>query len=122
MTHRRLRQFAVGVLAIATPLTASAQVSGSVTVGPLAVGAPALGWPALGALTIALALGAVVLPRRSSQPAARLLGVVALVLTAAVGHAAVANVIITADECRQVTQETYPALPNVELQSQCPNA
>lgn len=118
---RRLRQLAVGIAGITAPLTVSAQDGGSVTVAPLAAGAPALGWPALGALAIALGVGAVLMLRRSRQPGARLLGVVAMVLTAALGHGATANVIISGDECHQVTQESYPPLKNVELQSQCPN-
>ncbi|MGH7788625.1 MAG: hypothetical protein ACRERC_17270 [Candidatus Binatia bacterium] len=59
--------------------------------------------------------------RRSHPPGARLLGVVALVLTAAVGHGAVATVTISDDECREVTQEIYAAHGDTELQSQCPN-
>jgi hypothetical protein len=118
---RRLRQLAVAIAAITAPLTVSAQDGGSVTVAPLAAGAPVLGWPALGALAIALAVGAVLMLRRSRQPVAQTLGLVTLVLTAAVGYAAITNVIISGDECHQVTQKSYPPLKNVELQSQCPN-
>jgi hypothetical protein len=62
-------------------LAVSAQDGGSVTVAPLVAGAPVLGLPALGVLAIALAVGAVFMLRRSRQPGARLVGVVAIVLT-----------------------------------------
>jgi len=121
MMLRRLRQLAVAITAITAPVTVSAQDGGSVTVAPLGAGVPALGWPALGALAIALAVGAVLMLRRSRQPGARLLGVVAMVLTAAIGQAAITSVTISGDECHQVTQESYPPVKDVELQSQCPN-
>ena len=118
---RRFGQLAVGIAGITAPLTVSAQDGGSVTVAPLVAGAPVLGLPALGALAIALAVGAVLMLRRSRRPGARLLGVVAVVLTAAVVHGAITNVMISDDECHQVTQKSYAPLKNVELQSQCSN-
>jgi len=118
---RRVRQFAVGIAGITVPLAVSAQDGGSVTVAPLVAGAPVLGLPALGVLAIALAVGAVFMLRRSRRPGARLVGVVAIMLTAAVVHGAVTNVIISGDECHQVTQESYEPFKNVELQSQCSN-
>ncbi len=121
MTLRKLRQLAAGIAAITAPLTASAQDGGTVIVAPFAAGAPALGWPALGVLAIALAAGAMLMLRRAGQPGTRLLGVVAVLLTAAVGHGAANNVIISGDECHQRTQESYPPLKNVDLQNECPN-
>lgn len=118
---RRLRQLAVGIAGLTAPLTVSAQGIGSVTVAPLGAATPALGLPALGALALALALGGFVMLRRSGHTGARVLGVLALVLAAAVGHAAVSNVIISGDECHQLTQEDYAPLANVELQSECAN-
>jgi hypothetical protein len=118
---RRLRQLVVVVSAIAAPLTVSAQDVGSVTVAPLSAAAPALGWPGLGALAIALAAGAVLMLRRSRPLVAQTLGLVTLALTAAVGDAALPNVIISGDECHRVTEKSYQPLKSVELESACAN-
>jgi hypothetical protein len=118
----RLRQLALGVLALAGPSAAFAQPSGVVVTGPLAVGAPALGWPVLAVLALALATGALLMLRRVPQSGARAIAVLGLVLAAASGRAAVLSVIIEGDECNRVNQETYSPTREILLQNQCANS
>ena len=118
---RRLRQSAVAVTAITASSTVSAQDMASVTVAPLAAGAPALGWPGLAVLAIALAVGAILMLRRSRPLVAQTLGLVTLALTAAVGDAALPTVIISGAECHQVTEKSYEPLKSLELKSECSN-
>ena len=117
----RLRALAVAVTAITASIPALAQPENTVTVGPVAAGAPALGLPGLGVLVLALTVGAVLILRRSDRSAARAVGLVTLLLTAALAYAGVSNVIISDDECHHVTQKSYPQLENPDLENQCPN-
>lgn len=119
--HRKLRQLALGGLALAAPAAAFAQPTGSVITGPLAVGAPALGWPVLVVLAVALAAGAIVM-LRVPRSAARVAAALALVLAAGAGRAAVLSVIISGDECHRITQETYSPLTEALLENQCNNS
>jgi hypothetical protein len=118
---RRLRQSAVAVTAITVSSTVSAQDMASVTVAPLAAGAPALGWPGLAVLAIALAVGAVLMLRRSRPLVGQTLGLVTLALTAGVGDASQPAVIISGAECHQVTEKSFQPLKSLELESECSN-
>jgi hypothetical protein len=121
MMPRKFRQLAVGILAVAGPSAASAQLIGAVTTGPLAVGAPALGGPVLAVLALALAAGAVLMLRRA-QSGARVIAMLALLLAAAAGRAAVLSVIVEGDECGRITTQEYSPTSEILLINQCDNS
>jgi hypothetical protein len=114
----RLRALAI---AITAPVPTFAQPANTVTVEPVVSGAPLLGWPGLGVLVLALTVGAVLILRRSDRSSARAVGLVTLLLTAAVAYAGVSNVTISDDECHHVTQKSYPQFDSPDLENQCAN-
>ncbi len=117
----RLRALPIAIAAIAAPVPTVAQPVNTVTVEPVAAGAPVLGWPGLAVLVLVLTVGAVLILRRSDRSAARAVGLVTLLLTAAVAYAGVSNVTISDDECHHVTQKSYPQFDSPDLENQCPN-
>jgi hypothetical protein len=101
--------------------SAFAQGESTVTIAPFGTGAPLLGSATLGLLAIVLAVAGAAILRRRPTALARALGVMAIALSAATAYSALPEVVISGDECHQVTQELYVGRDSVLLRSECPN-
>jgi hypothetical protein len=121
MVVRGLGQVALVTAVTMLPHAVAAQADGLVTVGPLIAGAPALGMVGLGLLAAALAIGAAVMLRRSHPRTTAALALLAVSTTSAVVYASAVHLIISGDECGQITQKSFSPLTSVVLESQCPN-
>ena len=121
MRLRRSLQVALAAAALVSPLTAFAQVVGSVTTDPAAQPAPALAMPMLVALAIALiGFGAYSLRARSARTVAGFALVAGLSLLAGLSYAN-GSVVIEGADCNTRTIHTYPSSSAETLTSLCPN-
>lgn len=121
MVGRAGSRFVLSAVAMLVPFAASAQNGGSVTVAPFGTAAPAVAWPSL--ILLALLLGAVAffILRRSRAVGATAVIMLALGAAIGVGYAAVLTVVVSGDECHEVTVKTYDSTADVDLVSECPN-
>ena len=122
MGFRSVRSFVVVIACVMAPLSLSAHNGGSVVVGPIGASAPALGMPLLAILAMLLTVTAVVFLRRPRSVLSHALVVLALMLTATVGLSLIPTVVVSGDECNEITQKSYDSSsPSVALLSECPN-
>jgi hypothetical protein len=111
----------VAAAALVSPLTAFAQVVGSVTTDPVGQPAPALAMPMLIALAIALiGLGVYSLRARSARTVAGFALVAGLSLLAGLSYAN-GSVVIEGADCNTRTTHSYPGSFAETLTSLCPN-
>ncbi|MDX2167435.1 MAG: hypothetical protein SF182_10245 [Deltaproteobacteria bacterium] len=122
MSIRRLGQVSLAIAGIMLPHAVAAQADGLVTVGPLIAGAPVLSMVGLGMLVLALVIGALAMLRRAHPLTMVVLAPIVVAGVSAVGYAAAVNLIVSGDECGQITQKSFSPLDIVLLESQCPNS
>lgn len=120
MRLQRIGQLVVASAGTMIAASAFAQPGNSITVAPLGTGAPLLGSQTLGVLAIVLAVAGMVILRRRPTTVARALGVMAIAVSAATAYSAISEVVISGDECRQVTEEPFSD-GTEQLRSDCPN-
>jgi hypothetical protein len=121
MMFRRSQQIAAVVAGTLVPLTVSAQNGASVTVAPLGTAAPAAGLPLLGLLALLLAIVAVTLLRRDRTAVRFATVLFTVAMVAGVGYSLMANVVVSGDECGQVTVKPYDRFADLNLESECAN-
>lgn len=111
-------------IALLTPLSAFAGgAMAVVTVAPLGEQAPAINMAMIAVLAVLLAgIAMSVLRKRSATPAVGLT-LVAVIAFAAIGYAIANTIVISGDECTEVTTELYNSISGGDqfLRSDCPN-
>ena len=103
-----------------TPLAALA--AGTVTTSPFGAAAPAVGMPMLVLLALALSFGAMyVLRRKAANATVRLAVVATAALLAGIAYATMPSVMVSGDQCRMRTTQTWDSGYATMLENQCSN-